>query len=110
MYLTREAVVSVLDEAASFAPGSTLILSFSCRCTSWTRTFGSAWNELRPARANGTPFSRFSSRRTYVPWPRTAGFREARHVSGADSRARYFANRADGLPPNQAEEFLVATV
>jgi hypothetical protein len=41
---------------------------------------------------------------------REAGFRDARHVSGAMLAERYFAGRTDGLrPPNNGEELLVAT-
>ena len=40
---------------------------------------------------------------------RHAGFREARHVSAADLRQRYFAGRTDGLrPADNTEELLVA--
>jgi hypothetical protein len=40
---------------------------------------------------------------------RSAGFAEARHVSGGDLAARWFAGRADGLRPSTGEDFLVAT-
>ena len=41
---------------------------------------------------------------------REAGFRNVRHVSAATLAQRYFAGRTDGLrPPDNSEEFLVAT-
>jgi hypothetical protein len=38
-----------------------------------------------------------------------AGFREVRHVSGADLSQLYFAGRADGLRAGISEAVLVAT-
>jgi len=66
---------------------------------------------IRGARASGTPFLSFFDPQDLLALAREAGFRETRHVSGADLSARYFSGRQDGLkPPNNAEELLVATI
>lgn len=111
MYLTRAANVETLAQAAKLAPGSTFAMTF-------LQPFERADAEARPglersaqgARASGTPFVSFFEPQNLLALAGEAGFREARHVSAADLTALYFAGRADGLrPPNNGEEFLVAT-
>ena len=110
MYLTREAVVAKLKRIASFAPGSTLAMSFLL-------PLEMADPELRPgmeaaaagARASGTPFLSFFMPEELLFLAKQAGFKEVRHVSAAEIAGRYFSGRSDGLrPPNNAEELLVA--
>ena len=111
MYLTKEAYMAMLRQAAALAPGSTFAMTFllPLEC---------ADPEVRPglelavkgARASGTPFISFFTPTEILALAREAGFREARHVSAAMLAQRYFAGRTDGLrPPNNAEELLVAT-
>jgi methyltransferase (TIGR00027 family) len=111
MYLTKEAVAATLRQVAAFAPGSTLVLSFSLPVEL-------ADPEVRPgieraiagAAANGTPFLSFFPPDEMLALARGAGFHQVQHVSAAALAQRYFAGRADGLrPPNNAEELLVAT-
>jgi methyltransferase (TIGR00027 family) len=111
MYLTRDAIMATLRQAAALAAGSTLVMSFML-------PIELAEPELRPgieramagARANGTPFISFFTPDEMLALAREAGFAEVRHVSAATLAERYFAGRADGLrPPNNAEELLVAT-
>jgi methyltransferase (TIGR00027 family) len=111
MYLTKEAILATLRQVAAFAPGSTLAMTFML-------PIELADPELRPgiqraadgARANGTPFISFFRPEEMLELGREAGFREVQHVSAAALAERYFAGRTDGLrPPNNAEEFLVAT-
>ncbi|HEX7161946.1 MAG TPA: hypothetical protein VF223_12005 [Trebonia sp.] len=40
---------------------------------------------------------------------RDAGFRDARHVPGAELRERYFTGRTDELRPSSGEDLLIAT-
>jgi methyltransferase (TIGR00027 family) len=109
MYLTREANIATLREIASFAPGSTLAMTFIPPL------------ELLPAkeraqhavvyeraRAAGTPFLSFFRPDEMLELARTAGFRQAAHVSSNEIAERYFADRSDGLRPAEGEEFLVA--
>jgi methyltransferase (TIGR00027 family) len=112
IYLSKDAVASTLRDAAALAPGSILAMTF-------VLPIELADPQLRPglelaqrgARAAGTPFVSFFTPAEMLALARQAGFREVRHVSAADLRARYFAGRTDGLyPPNGGEEILVAQV
>ena len=111
MYLSKDAIFATLRQVAALAPGSTLAMTFSL-------PFEFADPELRPwlqraadgAKANGTPFVSFFTPTEMLALARRAGFRQVRHVSAAELAQRYFAGRADGLaPPNNSEEFLVAS-
>ncbi|QHE90434.1 SAM-dependent methyltransferase [Pandoraea fibrosis] len=111
MYLTREANAATLREVSSFAPGSTLAMTFLL-------PLEMADPEVRPglemaekgARASGTPFISFFTPQDMMAFARENGFRHATHVSAAALTERYFANREDGLrPPSNAEELLIAT-
>jgi methyltransferase (TIGR00027 family) len=111
MYLTRKAVAATLTRVATFAAGSTFVMSFML-------PIEMADPQLRVgveraaagARANGTPFLSFFMPDEILTLARDAGFSKVRHISGAALAERYFAGRADGLcPPDNAEELLVAT-
>jgi methyltransferase (TIGR00027 family) len=111
MYLTKDAIAATLRQIAAFAPESIFVMTFLL-------PLEFADPEARPglemaakgARASGTPFISFFTPPEMLALAREAGFREARHVSAADLAERYFAGRTDGLrPPNNSEEFLVAT-
>jgi O-methyltransferase involved in polyketide biosynthesis len=110
MYLSKDANAATLRAVASLAPGSTLAMTFLL-------PLELADAEVRPglemaakgARAGGTPFVSFFTPPEILALARDLGFREARHVTGADLTERYFAGRSDGLrPPRNAEELLVA--
>lgn len=110
MYLTKQAIALTLRDVASFAPGSTLVMSFMV-------PIEHAEPELRPgieaaargARANGTPWLSFFTPDELLALARDAGFREVAHVSADALTARYFAGRPDGLRlPSNSEELLVA--
>jgi O-methyltransferase involved in polyketide biosynthesis len=60
-------------------------------------------------RMAGTPFISAFSPAEFQTLAREAGFKEAHHVSTAEMRERYFANRTDGLRPSSAEQMLVAS-
>ena len=111
MYLTRDAIMATLRQVAAFAPGSTFAMTFLL-------PIEFAEPELRPglelamkgAQASGTPFISFFLPAEMLTLAREAGFKDAQHVSAADLADRYFAGRTDGLrPPNNSEEFLVAS-
>jgi O-methyltransferase involved in polyketide biosynthesis len=111
MYLTKDATAAMFRQVAALAPGSTLAMSFLL-------PLERAAPAVRPglqaaekgARASGTPFISFFTPPEMLTLAREAGFREVRHVSAATLSERYFAGRSDGLqPPDNAEEFLVAT-
>jgi methyltransferase (TIGR00027 family) len=111
MYLTTDAITATLRHVAALAPGCTLAMTFLL-------PLELADAEVRPglqmaekgARASGTPFISFFRPDEMLAMARTAGFRDAQHVSAAMLTQRYFTGRTDGLrPPNNAEELLVAT-
>src|SRR6202012_1476934 len=110
MYLSRDANLATLRQAAALAPGSTFAMTFIV-------PFELAAPEVRPgleissrgARAAGTPFISFFEPAEMIAMAKEAGFREARHVSADDLAARYFAGRTDGLRTFTGEEILVAT-
>ncbi|HEX2889410.1 class I SAM-dependent methyltransferase [Vineibacter terrae] len=111
MYLTTDAIMAMLRQIASLAPGSVLAMTFLL-------PLELADPDIRPgleravqgARASGTPFVSFFTPAQMLAMARAAGFKDVRHVSAAALGERYFAGRPDGLrPPNNTEELLVAT-
>ena len=111
MYLTREAIVATLRDAASLAAGSTLVMSFMLpleRAEPGLRPGIEA--AARGARASGTPWLSFFEPEQLLALAREAGFRAVEHVSADALTARNFAGRTDGLRlPSTSEELLVAT-
>jgi methyltransferase (TIGR00027 family) len=111
MYLTREAIMALLRDAAAFAPGSIFAMSFLLPLEMSEPAVRPGMEmAAKGARASGTPFISFFRPAEIMAMAREAGFRDARHVSAADLTERYFKDRADGLrPPFNSEELLVAT-
>ncbi|MFB7497557.1 class I SAM-dependent methyltransferase [Streptomyces sp. NPDC056161] len=111
MYLTRDAVVAMLWQAAALAPGSTLVTTFMPTLERVDSADRALRREMeRRAASSGTPFITFFTPEDLVALAREAGFSQARHVPAAELAARYFAGRTDGLRPSSGEELLVATV
>ncbi|ARP72868.1 SAM-dependent methyltransferase [Streptomyces pluripotens] len=109
-YLSREAIVAMLRQGTALAPGSTLATTFQLPLD----MVEPGPRELRArveeaARAFGTPFTSFFAPEEILALARDAGFRTAEHIPAAALTARYFADRADGLRPSNAEELLVVT-
>jgi methyltransferase (TIGR00027 family) len=112
MYLTKEAIAATLRQVARLAPGSTLAMTFllPLELADPEVRIGLEM-AVKGARAAGTPFISFFTPAEMLAMAREVGFREVQHVSAAALAERYFAGRTDGLrPPNNSEEFLVATV
>ncbi|MEU9044983.1 MULTISPECIES: class I SAM-dependent methyltransferase [unclassified Kitasatospora] len=109
-FLGREAVVAMLRQGTALAPGSTLATTFQLPLA----MVEPGPRELRArveeaARAFGTPFTSFFEPEEMLALARDAGFRTAEHIPATALTARYFADRADGLRPSNAEELLVVT-
>jgi methyltransferase (TIGR00027 family) len=111
LYLSTEANAVTLRQVAALAAGSTFAMTFIL-------PIELADPEDRPklelaikgARASGTQFISFFTPPEMLALAREAGFGDVRHVSAANLAQRYFAGRTDGFrPPNNSEEFLVAT-
>jgi methyltransferase (TIGR00027 family) len=110
MYLTREANLATLRQAASLTPGSTLVMTFQPPLDLLEASERTAREFAeRGARASGTPFLSFFSPAGILDLAREAGFAQLRHVPAAELNQRYFGGRDDGLRTSSGEELLVAT-
>lgn len=111
MYLTKEAILATLRQAATLAQSSTFVMSFMLPIELNDP-------EIRPgveraaagAKANGTPWLSFFTPGEMLALAREAGFGKVEHMPAATLAERYFSDRKDGLrPPRNSEELLVAT-
>jgi O-methyltransferase involved in polyketide biosynthesis len=110
MYLTKEANAATLRQIASFAPGSTLAMTFLVPMELLDEEDRPGLQmAMNGARASGTPFISFFAPPDMLTLARDAGFRDARHVPISVLAERYFAGRTDGLRPSSGEDLLVAT-
>ncbi|HVJ16844.1 MAG TPA: class I SAM-dependent methyltransferase [Polyangiaceae bacterium] len=111
MYLSQEAIASTLRDIATFAAGSTLVMSFMLPIELAEPEMRAGIEAAaRGARANGTPWISFFTPEQMLALAREAGFSKVEHVSADALTARYFAGRDDGLRlPSNSEELLVAT-
>jgi methyltransferase (TIGR00027 family) len=110
MYLTREAIQSTLEQAASVAEGSSFAMTFLLP--------GESAKRSRPSRGQGGktaaarrrgPFISFFTPDEMLTMARAAGFKKAQHFSGIELTERYFPAGWNGIPRSSAEEMLVAT-
>jgi methyltransferase (TIGR00027 family) len=109
MYLTKEANGATLARIASFAPGSTLAMTFLLPSELLDEKDRPSLEMAgRGARASGTPFISFFAPAEATALARDAGFREVRHVPLSELATRYFEDRVDQLRPSTGEDFLVA--
>ncbi|WP_082399653.1 class I SAM-dependent methyltransferase [Gordonia phthalatica] len=111
MYLTRAAITDTPRAAASLAPGSSIVFSFS-------RPIEMAPPEIQPilrgaaesAKASGHPWLSLLAPDDAVGLARDAGFADVRGMTLTDLHAKYFADRDDGLSPIGGEDLVIATV
>jgi methyltransferase (TIGR00027 family) len=111
LYLTKEAIISTLKQIATFAPGSTLAMTFYLPIELLDEE-DKSMQEIadKGARAAGTPFVSFFSPDEILNLAHEAGFKEAKTISTKDMEQLYFADRTDDLLPASGEVFLVATL
>jgi methyltransferase (TIGR00027 family) len=110
MYLSHEAVLAMLRQIATLAPGSTLAMTFMAPLELvQPEERGARQGAEKGARSSGTPFISFFAPQEMLRLAKDAGFKSARHVSATDLTQRYFDGRPDGLRPSSSEEILVAT-
>ncbi|HVX12153.1 MAG TPA: class I SAM-dependent methyltransferase [Pirellulales bacterium] len=111
MYLTKDAITATLRQVAALAPGSSLAMSFLLPIEMADPEVRVGMERaVEGARASGTPFLSFFMPAEILALARDSGFRDVWHVSASDLAQLYFAGRTDGLrPPNNSEEFLLAT-
>ncbi len=109
-YLTKDAIAATLRQVAKLAPGTTLAMTFLLPVElvdPEVRPFFEM--SIKGAKASGTPFLSFFAPSEILKLAREAGFREAKHISGAELNQRYFTGRSDHLWLPSGEEFLIAT-
>jgi methyltransferase (TIGR00027 family) len=110
MYLSKEAVAAMLRQLAELASGSTLAISFLLTLDLIDPADRPGFEmAVKGAGSSGTPFVSFFTPAEMLALGRAAGFREVRHVSGAQLGDQYFSGRSDGLRPSSGEDLLVAT-
>jgi methyltransferase (TIGR00027 family) len=112
MYLTHEAIVAMLREAATLAPGSTFVMTFLLPMEMLAAEERAGMETARRgAQAGGTPFISFFAPDEMLALAHAAGFRQAWHVSPAELAEQYFSGRSDGLAPAATgEQILVAKI
>jgi methyltransferase (TIGR00027 family) len=110
MYLTGEANKATLRQLAALAPGSTVVMTFQLPLELLDEADRPGRRlAVEGARKSGTPFISFYAPGQILQIARDAGFRDARHVPGAELRERYFTGRTDELRPSSGEDLLIAT-
>ncbi|MBZ4322824.1 class I SAM-dependent methyltransferase [Streptomyces huiliensis] len=111
MYLSHEANVATLRQAAALAPGSVFASTFLMPLDLLEPDQRMVQEmSMRNAAASGTPFVSLYAPEDLRKAALAAGFAKAAHVSPDELAERYFAGRPDGLRPPRAEQFLVAEV
>lgn len=110
LYLTKEAITSLLNQIAALAAGSKLAMTFYLPIELLDEE-DKPMQEIaeKGAHAAGTPFVSFFTPKEVLAFAHEAGFREAKTISTKDMEQYYFTNRSDGLLPASGEVFLLAT-
>lgn len=110
LYLTKEAIISTLDQIATLASGSSLAMTFYLPIDLLDDE-DKPMQEMaqKGARASGTPFVSFFAPDEVLTMAKNVGFKDAKTVSTRDMVQSYFKDRTDGLLPASGEIFLLAT-
>lgn len=109
LYLTKEAIISTLNQIATLASGSKLAMTFYLPIELLDEE-DKPMQEIaeKGASAAGTPFVSFFAPSEILALARETGFKEAKILSTKDMQQLYFANRTDNLLPASGEVFLLA--
>jgi methyltransferase (TIGR00027 family) len=110
LYLTKDAIISTLNQIATLAPGSKLAMSFYLPMELIDEEDKSLQKIAeKGARGAGTPFLSFFVPNQILALAHESGFKEAKIISTKDLEQLYFMNRTDQLLPASGEVFLLAT-
>ncbi|MDD2798704.1 MAG: class I SAM-dependent methyltransferase [Bacteroidales bacterium] len=110
LYLTKEAIISTLNQIATFASGSTLAMTFNLPIELVDEDDKPLIEmSIKGAHASGTPMISFFAPDEILALAREAGFKKAKTISTKEMKQLYFANRTDDLYPASGEIFLIAT-
>jgi methyltransferase (TIGR00027 family) len=110
LYLTKETIITTLNQIATLASGSTLAMTFYLPIELLDDE-DKPMQEMaeKGARALGTPFVSFFPPDEILAMAKNAGFKNAKTISTRDMEYSYFKDRTDGLLPASGEVFLLAT-
>jgi methyltransferase (TIGR00027 family) len=110
IYLTKDAILSLLNQILSLSSGSILAMTFYLPIDLLDEEdkFLQQMGE-KGAREAGTPFVSFFTPEEILELAREAGFKEVKTISTKDMEQVYFAGRTDKFLPASGEIFLVAT-
>lgn len=109
LYLTKEAIISTLNEIAKWAPGSTLAMAFYLPMELLDEEDRSMQAIAeKGAKAAGTPFVSFFHPNEILAMSDKAGLKHPRMISTKDMEQWYFSDRTDDLVPASGEVFLLA--
>ncbi|MDR2146687.1 MAG: class I SAM-dependent methyltransferase [Tannerella sp.] len=111
LYLTKEAIVSTLQQLAEFASGSTFAVTFNLPVELINDEDKPLIEmSIKGARESGTPMISFLSPEEILTLARNAKLKNAGIISTRDMEQRYFAGRTDHLLPAEGEVFLLAAI
>jgi len=111
LYLSKDAIISMLEQIAMLARGSTLAMTFYLPMDlldEEDKFLQQIAN--KGAQEAGTPFISFFSPAQISGMATQAGLKQARTISTKQMIPLYFANRIDQLVPASGEVFLVASI
>ena len=110
LYLSTEAVTSMLNQIATLVSGSKLAMTFYLHKELLDEE-DKPMQEIAEegARASGTPMLSFFVPNEILTLAIKAGFKDAETISTKDLEQYYFTNRVDNLLPASGEVFLLAT-
>jgi methyltransferase (TIGR00027 family) len=111
MYLTTDAIETTLQTVGKCGAGSEVVFSYGLpegHRDALGQTFAEVFGAI--AASSGEPFASFFTRSEAEDIAVRCGLRVAEHPTHPELRARYFADRADGLAPLSLECLLVVAV
>ncbi|ADY51088.1 transcriptional regulator, MerR family [Pseudopedobacter saltans DSM 12145] len=111
LYLTKDAIVSMLKQMSHFAKGSVLAVTLYLPIELMDKE-DQPLQEIanKATKEAGTPFISFFSVKEMRDLANEAGFSDFELISTRDLESRYFGNRSDDFKPASGEVFLLVTL
>lgn len=111
MYLSHEAILSLLNEVAHFADKSLLAMTFLLDPKLLQDKERNMMEfVMKKAEESGTPFKSLFVPSDLIEMAQKIGFRNVKYVSANMLFQKYFSSRSDGLNAGEAEAFLITEV
>ena len=109
MYITKEATMETLRNAATLASGSIFVMTYMLPTELIEPEDQPSMKfSLKGASNSGTPFISFYTPKEIKDLAKKAGFKKIKQVSTTDLRKMYFSDRKDNLRLASGEEILLA--